>query len=125
MLSAKILVVDDEIPLSELLSELLRMEGYSRVERAFNGLEGLEKYKVFSPDLVIMDIHMPVMDGYESSSKIKSYDPKARILVLTGNARDSRARRTVEEGLAATLLQKPVGLKRLRTVIRENLPMQA
>lgn len=47
-----------------------------------------------------MDIEMPVMDGYESSSKIKSFDPKARILVLTGNPNDARAKRIMEEGIA-------------------------
>jgi len=69
-----------------------------------------------------MDVEMPVMDGYESSSKIKSFDPNARILVLTGNATDCRARRTIEEGIALILLQKPVRLMDLNRTINENLP---
>ena len=113
MLQQKILIVDDEALLSEMLFEALQTQGYINLEKASNGLEGLEKYKEFSPDLVLMDIEMPVMDGYESSSKIKSFDPDARILVLTGNPADTKARKTLEEGIALTLLKKPTPLSSL------------
>ncbi|MBW1722035.1 MAG: response regulator [Deltaproteobacteria bacterium] len=121
MLQQKILVVDDERLLTTLMSESLRMEGNFSVEQASNGQEGLEKYKSFHPDLVLMDIEMPVMDGYESSREIKSFDPKAKILVLTGNPSDHRARKTISEGIALTLLEKPVRLKELNRIIREKL----
>ena len=122
MLEQKILIIDDERPISDLMYELLQSEGYSNVERASNGLEGLEKYKAFLPDIVIMDMQMPVMDGYESCCKIKSFDPTARILVLTGNPGDSKATKTVKEGYALSLLKKPIRLKDLSRLIRENLP---
>jgi CheY-like chemotaxis protein len=125
MVKKKVLVVDDEKNLSELIMESLIMMGGYNVERAFNGLEALEKYKSFLPDIVVMDVEMPVMDGYESSSQIKSFDPKARILMLTGNPGDSRARRTIKEGIALTLLQKPVKLMDLSRTISENLPAYA
>lgn len=125
MLSKKILLVDDEKCLSDLILEGLKMEGYYDVERAFNGQEAIEKYKSFMPDLVVMDVEMPVMDGYESSSRIKSFDPEARILMLTGNPGDSRALRTIKEGIALTLLQKPVRLLDLNRTIKENLPAHA
>ena len=50
---------------------------------------------------------MPVMDGYESSFRIKSFDPKAKILVLTGNPGDSRASKIVKDAFALTVLEKP------------------
>ena len=121
MLQEKILIVDDEARLSELLYEALQTQGYTNLERASNGLEGLEKYKEFSPDLVLMDIEMPIMDGYESSSKIKSFDPGARILVLTGNPTNIKARKTLEEGIALTLLSKPLKLTKLFQTIQKNL----
>ena len=101
------------------------MVGFENVESASNGREGLEKYKAIMPDLVIMDIEMPVMDGYESSSKIKSYDPDARILVLTGDPSDDRARKTLNEGIAMNLLEKPISLMYLGRIVKENLPAQA
>ncbi|MBW1783396.1 MAG: response regulator [Deltaproteobacteria bacterium] len=125
MLKKKVLIVDDEEVLCELIMESLSMKGDYSVERAFNGQEALDKYKAFLPDIVVMDVEMPVMDGYESSSKIKSFDPEARILVLTGNPGDSRARRTIEEGIALTLLQKPVRLVELNRTISEHLPAYA
>jgi two-component system chemotaxis response regulator CheY len=93
----KILIVDDEPALSALLCEALELEGPYRVDKASNGLEGVEKYKEFSPDLVIMDMNMPVMNGYDSSRKIKSYDQDARILVLTGNPSDVQAKKTIKQ----------------------------
>ena len=122
MVKKKVLLVDDEKTITELIMRSLKMMGDYSVERAFNGLEALEKYKSFLPDIVVMDVEMPVMDGYESSSQIKSFDPGARILMLTGNPTDYRARKTIQEGIALTLLQKPVTLMDLNRTISENLP---
>ena len=121
MQEGRVLIVDDEVHLSSLISESLEMEGDLTVESASNGLEGLEKYKTLQPDIVIMDINMPVMDGYESSFRIKSFDPNAKILLLTGNPNDLRARKTLEEGLALTILLKPLKLTDLTRIIRINL----
>jgi CheY-like chemotaxis protein len=121
----RVLIVDDEETISELIMESLVRKGDYRVERAFNGEDGIDKYKVFLPDIVVMDVEMPVMDGYESSLGIKSFDPEARILVLTGNPFDSRARRTIEEGIALTLLQKPISLMDLNRTISQYLPVCA
>ena len=118
----KVLIVDDEKTLSELIMESLMIFGDYNVERANDGREAIEKYKSFLPDIVVMDVEMPIMDGYESSHKIKSFDPNARILMLTGNPSDFRARRTIEEGIALTLIQKPVKLMDLNRTISENLP---
>ena len=121
MLPKKVLIVDDEKSLSELIMESLNLLGGFVVERAFNGKEAVEKYKDFEPDIVVMDVEMPVMDGYESSSKIKSMDPHARILVLTGNPGDVRAKKTINEGLALRLLKKPIRLMDLNRTINDNL----
>lgn len=122
MSKKKVLIVDDERSLSELIMESLMIFGDYSVESANNGSEAFEKYKAFMPDIVVMDVEMPVMDGYESSHRIKSFDPNARILMLTGNPGDSRARRTIEEGIALTLIQKPVKLMELNRTISDNLP---
>jgi len=122
MLPQTILIIDDENDISSLMLHYLQMEGYDKVERASNGLEGFEKYKTLSPDLVLMDIEMPVMDGYESSCEIKAFDPEAKILVLTGNPDDTRAQRVLKEDMAFALLQKPCKLKDLGRIILENLP---
>jgi CheY-like chemotaxis protein len=80
----------------------------------------VEKYRMFLPQVVIMDLAMPVMDGYQASLRIKSLDPAARIIILTGNPDDPRAGRILSEGLAEGLFQKPVRLKDLRRIIQAH-----
>lgn len=117
MIKEKVLIIDDDTNLAKVLCEMLQMEGYWIVERAANGLEGVNKYKEFHPDLVLMDMDMPVMDGYESSRQIKAFDPGANILILTGSPDGLRARRTLEEGLAAIILRKPLKWAELGSAI--------
>ena len=122
MIPQKILLVDDETSMSELICEGLQRDRDYGVQKGSNGSEAFEKYREFLPDIVLMDIEMPVMDGFEVSSKIKSFDPHARILVMTGNPWCDRARKTIEEGIALSLLEKPARLEDLNRRIRENLP---
>lgn len=70
----------------------------------------------------VWTILMPVMDGYESSREIKAFDPKAKILVMTGNPNDTRAQKVLKEDMAFALLQKPYSLNDLGRIILENLP---
>jgi len=70
---AKILVVDDEPSLREMLDDILTMEGF-KVIKAKDGQEGLEKIYSESPDLVILDCSMPVLDGYEVLERMRK-DP--------------------------------------------------
>ncbi|MDQ7837497.1 MAG: response regulator [Thermodesulfobacteriota bacterium] len=123
--SGTILIVDDDLGVLSTLSEILEMEGYSTIAQAANGLEGLEKYKELHPDLVLMDMDMPVMDGYESSREIKAFDPDANILVLTGNPTAIQAKKTLEEGYAVILLKKPVKWAELGRVIRSHCTIAA
>jgi len=78
------LVVDDSMTQCMMLSALLKEEGY-RVEVANDGEKGVEKYIEFQPDLVLMDINMPIMDGYEATRRIKnlSGDNLAPLIFIT------------------------------------------
>ncbi|MBW2646787.1 MAG: response regulator [Deltaproteobacteria bacterium] len=121
----KILVVEDDPHLSSLIVEILKIEGYCAIENAANGLEGFEKYKALRPDLVLMDMSMPIMNGYESSQKIKQFDPNANIIILTGNPRDDNAQKIMGEGYASILLQKPFMISFLVENIRQLLASQS
>ncbi|MGB0838181.1 MAG: response regulator transcription factor [Flavobacteriaceae bacterium] len=67
----KILLVDDEPDILEIVGFNLQKEGY-RIEKAENGLEAIEKAEEFKPDLILLDIMMPVMDGIETCEKIRN-----------------------------------------------------
>ena len=73
MAGGKILVVDDDQDFSQLLEFDLKKKGYD-VARAFNGEEGLEKVKTVKPQLIILDIKMPKMDGYTFVRRLKKDD---------------------------------------------------
>src|SRR5437773_808462 len=77
-----ILVADDDASIRSLLKQLLSDEGYSVVE-ATTGTEVVEKVKDTNPDLVIMDVRMPELDGIEALSKLKVSSPKTSVLIIT------------------------------------------
>jgi putative two-component system response regulator len=104
----KILVVDDEEQNIKLFSSLLRAEGYE-TDTATNGREAVEKVRASSPDLVLLDIMMPDMDGYEACSLIKSDAASANIPVVIVTAlsdRESKLRGL--EVSANEFLTKPI-----------------
>jgi len=112
----KILVVDDEEQNVKLLSSLLTAEGYETVT-ASNGREAVEKVKAFFPDLVLMDIMMPEMDGYEACSIIKSDAELLHIPVVIVTAlsdRESKLRGL--EVSANEFLTKPID--RIELILR-------
>ncbi len=82
----KILVIDDDEDILELLIYNLKKENYE-VESASNGLEGVEKAKTFLPDLILMDIMMPILDGIEAGKIIKTTEKLKHMHVVYLTAR--------------------------------------
>ena len=79
----KVLLVDDAAFLRMMCRDVLGKAGFEIVGEAENGEEGVEKFKELSPDLVILNIVMPRMDGIEALGKIISHDPNARVIMLS------------------------------------------
>ncbi|MEK7699209.1 MAG: response regulator, partial [Planctomycetota bacterium] len=104
----KVLIVDDEEKNIKLMIAILKKYGYE-FETAKNGLEAIEKTKTFTPDLILLDIMMPEMDGYEACKRLKSDSLTQHIPVVMVTAladRDSRIK-GLESG-ANDFLTKPV-----------------
>lgn len=79
----KVLIVDDQVFMRFALKAMLEKSGYQVVGEAENGEVGVDKYKILSPDIVTMDITMPVMTGIEALKEILQYDPQARIVMVS------------------------------------------
>lgn len=109
-----VLIVDDEVEIVELVALLLETEGY-RVETATNGQEGLERVSMGLPDLILLDMKMPVMDGWQFARAFHArYDHQVPIVVVT--AADD-ARRRAEEIGAVDWVGKPFSLEALAEVV--------
>jgi excisionase family DNA binding protein len=114
----RILVVDDDPLLLSMLNDFFTSEGRYKVEVAQDGYEGLIKVGSFHPDVLILDIRMPGLDGFQVCRRVKA-DPGSRgtrILVLTGHAHGDTAVRILQAG-ADVFLQKPVQLAKLRAEV--------
>ena len=94
--SGSILLVDDEAHIRKFISLLLRHLGVERIFEAPNGQEAIEVYKRESPDLVMLDVNMPIMDGIETLRALKVLNPDCVVVMLTSLAN----RQTIDEAVA-------------------------
>ncbi|NOK63116.1 MAG: Adenylate cyclase [Chloroflexi bacterium AL-W] len=118
---AQILVVDDEIAIVELLSRFLTREGH-QVITATNGVEALEKVRQHPPDLILLDVVMPGMDGFTLCQQLKENEETALIPITMLTGQDDYGYRTrgIESG-ADDFLSKPFEPSILRARIRSQL----
>ena len=116
----KVLVVDDSRVIRRLLVELLEISGLETCS-ASDGWEAIEVFQGEQPDLLISDLHMPKMNGFELTRKVRAFSD-VPILILTGgsgNMGDDRVA-AIDAG-ADAFLMKPFGLDELRVRIKELL----
>ena len=116
---AKILVVDDAEFLRVRISKMLSQEGHEILE-AENGLKAVEAYKASKPDMVLMDITMPEMDGLAALKEIKAFDPAARVVMLTALGQESVVLEAIKTG-AKDFIVKPFDRDRVMTTITKLL----
>ena len=120
MASPTLLIIDDNPALHEIMAEYLGACGYETVS-AGNGREGVELYRALQPDLVLLDLRMPVMNGYEASRGIKQIDPQARIILVTGYPEDQLAQLSKAHGFVASVIGKPCSLQSLAATVDQVL----
>ncbi|TMQ69308.1 MAG: response regulator transcription factor [Candidatus Eisenbacteria bacterium] len=119
----RILVVDDEPDLVAVLRMGLQMEGFEVLEAA-DGAEGLRRAREEKPDLLLLDLMLPKMDGYQVCRSLK-FDSRYKslpILILSARPGDQDKRLALEMG-ADEFIRKPYDLKDLVTRIRQRLRM--
>ncbi len=116
---ATILVVDDSEFMRLRCRQLLAGEGHSVVE-AGNGQEAVERYREHKPELVMMDITMPVMDGLAAVREIKKVDPNARIVMCSALGQQAMVIEAVKAG-ARDFIVKPFQPERVLETVRKVL----
>ena len=112
----RVLVVDDEERIRTILAAILTSEGY-QVETAADGIEALERGTAFRPDVLIVDLQMPRMDGIETISRFKERIPHAAAIILTAHGSIQSAVQAIKTG-AYDYLTKPFDNDQLLMVVR-------
>jgi len=117
----KILIVDDTTDTVELLTKRLRADGYN-TDAAYDGEEALEKVKEYAPDLIILDVMMPKIDGYEVCRRLSRFANRRhfRILMLTAKNEIQDKVRGFDTG-ADSYLAKPFDYKELKAMVKSLL----
>ena len=117
----RILIVDDEAPVAELLEQALRQEGYE-VTRAEDGMEAMNRIQAFEPDVVIMDVMMPRLDGVQTTRLLRRNRNFRDVVIVALSARtDQPARDAMREAGANLYMRKPFTIARLVERVRELL----
>lgn len=120
-LVAKILYVEDHPAQRDIMAQMLELGGFD-VEVASNGEEGVEKALSWLPDIILMDLRMPRMDGFEAIEIIRANEATAKtpIVAISAWASGKHKKRALDAG-ASEHFTKPVDLNRLMITIKEYL----
>jgi two-component system chemotaxis response regulator CheY len=114
-----VLIVDDSDFMRNLLREILE-ETFEIVGEAENGVEAVELYREHEPDLVMMDIVMPIRDGIEATDEITSTDPDANVIMCTSVGQEEKMKSAVKAGADGYItkpFQKPNVLEAIDDVV--------
>ena len=118
-MAKEVLIVDDSEFMRNLLREILEEE-FEIAGEAENGVEAVELYKEHDPDLVMMDIVMPIRDGIEATTEIKESDSSARIIMCTSIGQEEKMKAAVRAGADGYItkpFQKPSVMEAINDVI--------
>lgn len=118
-MSASILIVDDEEAVRTSLRSILEDEGYEMAE-ASTGAEALKVYGTDPPDLMILDIWMPEMDGLETLRRVKEFVPTAQVMMMSGHGSIETAVKAVKLG-AYDYIEKPLSLENVTLRVKHAL----
>lgn len=115
-----ILVCDDAAFMRMMIKDILTKNGYAIAGEAENGIKAVEKYNETKPDLVMMDITMPEMDGLQALKKIKAADPKANVIMCSAMGQQAMVIDAIQSG-AKDFIVKPFQADRVLEAVRKAL----
>ena len=118
----KILVIEDEATLQKALDDVLSQEGFE-VFSATDGIIGLEVAKKEKPDLILLDIILPKMDGFEVLSKLKANDENTPVVILTNLSDLNDVQKALDLGATTYLVKADYHLNEVIQKIKEILCM--
>ena len=112
----RVLVIDDDVDTVEVFSEFLELKGIEVIAKGHDGKEAEEAYKKFKPDIVLMDVMMPVYDGFYAIEKIREFDPSAKIIMVTADL-SVKTKEKLKEMEVSGVIFKPYDIDRVLDVV--------
>jgi len=119
-LANRILIVDDAAFMRMMIKDILTKNDYEVVGEAENGLKAVEKFKELSPDLVLMDITMPELDGIQAVKQIKEFDSTAKVVMCSAMGQQAMVIESIQAG-AKDFIVKPFQAERVIEAIQKVL----
>ena len=117
-MAKNVLICDDAAFMRMMIKDILSKNGYNIAGEAENGLKAIEKYNELKPDLVLMDITMPEMDGIEALKKIKEADPNASIIMCSAMGQQAMVIEAIQSG-AKDFIVKPFQPERVLEAVKK------
>ena len=115
---AKIMICDDAAFMRMMIKDILTKNGYEIAAEAENGAVAVEKYSEAKPDLVLMDITMPDMDGIQALKKIKELDPAANVIMCSAMGQQAMVIESIQAG-AKDFIVKPFQADRVLEAVKK------
>lgn len=115
-----ILIVDDAAFMRMMIKDILTKNGFNVIGEAENGAKAIDKYKELSPDLVIMDITMPEVDGIQAVKEIKKIDSAAKIVMCSAMGQQAMVIEAIQAG-AKDFIVKPFQADRVLEAVKKVL----
>ncbi len=117
-MAKNILICDDAAFMRMMIKDILTKNGYNVAGEAENGQKAVEKYAELKPDLVLMDITMPEMDGIQALKKIKATDPSATIIMCSAMGQQAMVIESIQAG-AKDFIVKPFQADRVLEAVKK------
>lgn len=116
-MAKRVLIVDDAAFMRMMIKDILSKNGYEVIGEAENGLRAVEKFKSETPDLVIMDITMPEMNGIQAVKEIRKIDGNAKIIMCSAMGQQAMVIESIQAG-AQDFIVKPFQAERVIEAIK-------
>ena len=117
-MAKNVLIVDDAAFMRMMIKDILTKNGYNIAGEAENGAKAVEKYAELKPDLVLMDITMPEMDGIEALKKIKASDANASVIMCSAMGQQAMVIESIQSG-AKDFIVKPFQADRVIEAVQK------
>lgn len=111
------IVIDDDSGITELFSEMLQLQGINILGVGNNGIDAIQLFKEFSPDLVFMDINMPKLNGIDALIEIKKTSIQSKVIIVTSDT-STELKEKLEKIVASGIVYKPFDMNKIMQVTK-------